>query len=197
MNVSIGQLNCIDGGILKTINQSQASYSGDALLTTSYGDDTTARGKAFLLEKSFTIASAGTLHLLFDYTTFTPSSGELGIVYVLPPNIATTAGPVDLFLYRGTDYTGGTPIPFINPNTLAAKTVSETTVTSGPTGSVKGNLSLTYLVGGQSQGNQSASGSSTGTSFFILNNTKKSLVEIVNRSGQEITFHYGQILFEL
>jgi hypothetical protein len=56
---------------------------------------------------------------------------------------------------------------------------------------------MEYLVGGQAHGNNSAQGDATGISFFIRDNTKKSLVEIVNNSGSAITFHYGQMLYEI
>lgn len=183
--------------MIVNLTSSQCSYSADAVLTTDYAQDTIVQGHGFVFEKNFAIASGGTLYILFDYTTYTPAEGQAGIVYILPPFFSTTAGPVSVTVYRGTNYTGGTAIPVLNPNTMAAKTAAGTTVSFGATGSTKGTVALEYLVGGASQGNQSASGSAAGLSFFIRPNTSKTLVEVVNNSGQSITFHNAQLLFEI
>ena len=151
----------------------------------------------FFFEKNISILSGATTYILFDYTTYIKKPGQAGLIYVLPPFFHTTVGPVSVNLYRDTDYAGGTKFDATNPNTLATKKTSETTLTINPTGSTKGTLALEYLIGGQSQGANSASGDSTGISFFIRDNTKKSLVEIVNTSGSAITFHYGQMLYEI
>jgi hypothetical protein len=183
---------------VERIGPPQASFSGDAVKITSYGDDFTVQGGAFTFEKNIAIASGATKYILFDYTTFTPDPNtQIGQVYVFPPQFSTTSGPVDVDVYRGTNYTGGTEFDAINPNTLAPKTTSETTLTLDPTGTVKGTLSLEYLVGTQGQGSASGGGSNNGLSFFIRGNVQKTLVEIVNRSGNAITFHYAQTFFEI
>lgn len=182
---------------INLIGREQCSQSKDAVLVTSYADDFTTRGASFLFEKNIAIASGGTALVLFDYTTYIPGPGQIGQVYVYAPIFQSTVGPVTVNLYRGTNYTGGTEFDASNPNTLHAKITSGTTLTLGPTGTVKGTLTMEYLVGGQSQGNNSAAGATQGLSYFITNNTRKSLVEIVNNSGSAITFHYGQIMFEI
>lgn len=176
----------------------QCSTSGDAVLTTTYADDFTTRGKSFLFERNISISNGGTAYVLFDYRTYTPDPGDSGLVFIFPPSFATTAGPVTVKLYRDTGYSGGTPVTVSNPNTLAPKRTAGTTIAIGPTGSDKGTLAMEYLVGGGSGGvGNSMPGNTTGLSFFIRNNTKKSLVEIVNGAGSDITFHYGQILYEI
>lgn len=193
----IADKHCETDGTVKANLLKQLSASGDALVSTSYADDGLTRGKAYLFEKNFAIGSGTTLNILFDYTTYTPSGTQIGQVYVMPPTFSTTVGPVNVNIYRGTDYTGGTEFDAINPNTLVANTTSGTTLRTGPTGSVKGTLVLEYLIGGASQGNQSASGSSSGLAFFIRDNTSKTLIEIVNNSGSAITFHFGQVFYEI
>lgn len=181
-----------------TITQSQASMSRDAVLTTDYAGDYTTRGNSFLFEKNIAIANGATAYVLFDYKTFIPLSGQSGMIFVFPPSFQTTAGPVTVNLYRDTGYLGGTPVILSNPNTLAPKRASGTTVSMGPTGTNKGTLAMEYLVGGGSAGvGNSIAGSTEGLSFFIRNNTKKSLVEIINGAGTDIIFHYGQILYEI
>lgn len=183
---------------INLVGVEQCSASGDAVRVTTYADDFTTRGNSFLFEKNISILTGATALVLFDYTTFVPVPGkEIGLVYVYAPNFQTTSGPVYVNLYRGTDYAGGTEFDAVNPNTTATKTTSGTTLTLGPTGTVKGTLSMEYLVGSQSQGNQSAGGETHGLSFFIVPNTRKSLVEIVNNSGSAIIFHYGQTFFEI
>lgn len=180
------------------LNPGQCSTSGDAVLTTGYADDFTTRGKSFLFEKNIAISSGGTAYVLFDYRTFSPAPDEAGLVFIFPPSFATTAGPVTVKLYRDTGYSGGTPVTVLNPNTLVTKRLAGTTVAVSPTGSDKGTLAMEYLVGGGTGGvGNSMPGNTVGLSFFIRNNTKKSLVEIVNGAGADITFHYGQILYEI
>jgi hypothetical protein len=193
----IADHHCQPDGTVKTNLLGQLSSSGDAVLTTDYAGDTVVRGKAFVFEKNVQIAAGVTLYILFDYTTFIPAVDESGIVFVSPPSVATTSGPVQVKVYRGTDYSGGSTFKAINPNTIAAKSESGTTFSIGPTGSNKGIVSLEYLVGGQSQGNNSASGQTVGLEFFIRSNTSKTLVEIINQSGANITFHNGHIFYEI
>ena len=177
--------------------QKSMSNNETGLVTTSYADDGVVRGSSFVFEKNFTIANSGTLYILVDYSTYAPTSAQKGLVFVYPPDFGTTAGTVVVNVYRGTNYAGGTEFDAINPNTTASKTTSGTTLTYRATGSKKGDVVLNYLVGSSSTNQNSGGGSNTGMQFFIRPNTDKTLVEIVNDSGEEITFHYGQGLFEI
>ena len=178
-------------------NYPQSSHSGTAIIHTPYADNSIVCGCGFIFEKNLDIASAASLYVLFDYSTYVPAAGKKGIIHVLPPVFGTTAGAVIVNVFRGTNYTGGTEIDIINPNTTATKTTSGTTLTYGATGSEKGTEVLNYLVGATATNQNSGGGSSTGVSFFIRPNTGKTLVEIVNESGENITFHYGQAMFEI
>lgn len=182
---------------INLVGKEQASFSGDAVLTTGYDDDSIVRGLGFTFEKNFSILSGATLNILVDYSAWAPEEDEYGLIYILPPVFRTTAGPVIVNVYRGTDYTGGTEFDAINPNTTASKTTSGTTFTSGATGSTKGDIVLEYLVGGAGIGPANTAGSSTGLGFFIRTASDKTLVEVVNNSGNDITFNYSQLLFEI
>lgn len=177
------------------------SYSKDGLVATTYADDAVVAGNAFVFEKNFTISNAvPTLYILFDYTTYVPSDGQIGQIFVYPPLFASSAGPVIVTVYTGTDYTGGTEFNAVNSNTLASKSTSGTTLTSGATGTTKGTPVLEYLVGTDTPGVSGPSGGGAGgLSFFITGNAvgDKTLVEINNNSGSDITFHYGQSLIEI
>ena len=167
-----------------------------AFRITTYKDDYTVSGDAFVFEKNFTIGTdPASLYILIDYTTYNPF-GE-GRVYALPPVFSSTAGAVKVNVYRDTNYTGGTKFDAVNPNTLHPKKTSDTTFTYGATGSDKGTTVLNYLIGSSATPLFSGGSSVSGSSFFIRPNTSKTLVEILNESGESITFHYGQVFFEI
>lgn len=197
MKAGISDHHITPEGFLKVVANAQASTSGDAIVATDYASDGIVAGYWFLTERNYTINNGATLNIVYDYTTYIPGQGQSGLIYVLPPFFHTTAGPVVVNVYRGTDYAGGTAQKFINPNTTAPKAESGTTILVGATGSTKGTLSMEYLVGGQSQGANSAAGDSTALAFFIRPNTGKTLIEIVNQSGSTIQFHNGQVIYEL
>ena len=184
-------------GVLAKISKEQCSMSGDAVLMTDYASDFTTRGSSFLLEKNIVIPSGGSIFLLWDYTTYKPTPLQSGQVFIFPPLLQASAGPVTCTLYRESNYAGGTPLPAMNPNINAPKRFSGTTITLGATGTNKGEPSMEYLVGGDSQGSNSAAGSTRGLSFFVSSNTRKALLEVVNGAGKDITFHIGQTLYEI
>jgi len=179
------------------INPKQSSYSGDGIVTTDYARDGVIRGVGFGFERNFAIANGATLNILIDYTTFIPTSSMMGQIVVMPPFFQTSVGPVTVNIYRNTKYSGGTPFECINLNTLSKKRTSATTFTTGPTGSVKGDVVLEYLVGGVSQGNQSASGTAGGIAFFLRPNKSKTLIEVVNGAAADIVFHFAQVIYEI
>ena len=172
---------------------SQCSFSGDGILATTYIDDYTVRGAAFLFQKNYTIADAGTLYILIDYTTYT---GANSLVFVRPAVFSTTYGPVIARVYRGTNYSGGTEEHAYNLNTVIGGE-SQTTITSGATGTTKGTVAQEWLVGFGSTNQSSGGGSVTVDANIIRDNTSKSLIEIVNNSGNEITFNIVQELLEI
>lgn len=179
------------------ILEKSLSYSDSAIVQTSYADDGVVRGVAFVFEKNFTIGVGATLYVLIDYSTYIATDYQAGLVFIYPPSFGTSAGVVTVSVYRDTDYSGGTEFDAVNPNTTSVKTTSGTTFTTGATGTVKGTEVLSYLIGASSTNQSSGGGVQEGLSFFIRENTDKTLVEIVNESGEEIIFHYGQGLFEI
>ena len=183
--------------MIVNLTSSQCSFSSDAILATTYANDGIVRGLGFVYEKNFAIANGATLYVLHDYTGYVPAQGQLGQIYVMPPQFSCSKGPVLVSVYRGTNYTGGTPFTSLNANTTSPKTQSGTIHTSGATGTVKGTLVLEYLVGTDAQGGSADGGQAIGLEFFIRPNTGKTLVEIVNNSGSNITFHYAQVMYEI
>ena len=173
--------------------ENSKSFSGDASRVTTYADDYTVRGAGFLLQKNFTILTGASLLILLDYTTLV---GLNKVVFLRPAQFSTTSGPVTVIVYRGTNYSGGTLLHAYNLNTIIGGE-SKLTLTEGPTGSVKGESALEWLVGTGST-NQSSGGGSTQTDVNIIRpNSGKTLMEVVNGSGKDIIFNISQILFEL
>lgn len=171
----------------------QASSSGDAVLTTDYASDFIFQGVEFLVQKNFTIAASGSLLILVDFTTYT---GLDRTIVIKPASYCTTFGPVIVNIYRGTDYSGGTPMPAYNLNTKIGGT-SKTTFTEGPTGVSKGTATQELVIGYGST-NQSSGGGTLRTDVLIVrDNSTKTLVEILNQSGEIITFNFLQELFEI
>ena len=179
--------------------------AGDALLSSTYDGDYLARGYAFALEGNFAIATGTTLYMLIDYTTYDDFSfanvdnirtARNGVVFIMPPRMATTDGPVQVNVYRGTNYTGGTATLYSKRNTIS-DIDPQITITTGATGDDKGILALSYLVG-RSTTNQSSGGdTASGSVPFIRSNEGVTLVEIVNESGVDIIFSYGQTFYEI
>ena len=171
----------------------QASFSADAILTTEYATDSIFKGVEFLIQKNFTIAASGTLLILIDFTTYT---GIDRTVVIKPASYCTTYGPVLVNIYRGTDYSGGTQIYAYNLNTKVGGT-SKTTLTSGPTGSVKGTVTQEFVVGYGSTNQSSGGGSMKTDTLIVRDNKTKTLIEVINNSGTEITFNFLQEFFEI
>jgi hypothetical protein len=181
------------------------SNAADGILTTDYANDYIARGYGFALEENFSISSGSTLYLLIDYSTYTDFSisstdniaeARVGVVFVLPPRMATTAGPVQVNVYRGGDYSGGNATLYSKRNTLS-DIDPQITMTEGASGTDKGTLVLSYLIGSSSTNQDSGGGVKEGIVPFIRDNTGQTLVEIVNESGDDITFSYGQTFYEI
>ena len=172
---------------------SQKSNAGDAVLTTDYDGDYTVKGNGFLLQKNFAIASGATLLILLDYTTYTGTGKS---IFLKPAVFSTTHGPVKVTVYRGANYTGGTAVPAYNMNTIIGGE-SKTTITQGPTGTVKGTPVQEWLVGSGATNQSSGGGATEVKANIIRPNSGKTLMEIVNESGNAITFNLVQQLFEI
>lgn len=171
------------------------SESEEGIISTTFADNYGVKGNGFTLQRNFSIAATvGTkLYILIDYTTYTKDDG---FIFVLPPLFSASSGAVLVNIYRGTNYSGGTPIEVPSTNTIIANTL-ETTITKDPTGTILGTSVLEYLVG-SSATNQTSGGSAIISGPpFIRNNTNVTLVEIINNSGEAITFNYSQVFYEI
>ena len=171
------------------------SASKTGVVTTTFENDFGAKGNGFFFQRNFTLAAAtgSKLYILIDYTTYTNVDG---LIFVQPPVFSSSSGPVIVDVYRDSDYAGGTAIE-VPSNNAVIDNKMETTITQNPTGTTLGTAVLEYLVGSESTNQNSGGGSSIVGPPFILDNTGKTLVEITNNSGNEITFNYSQVFFEV
>lgn len=178
---------------LKEKFKATLSTSENGLVTTSYDEDAMIQGQAFAFDHNISILSGATAYMLIDYTTHTSGAG---LIFVGPPDIATTIGYVVVNVYRATNYTGGSELIAYNKNTVIGGE-SETTFTLGATGTTKGTRVLEYLIGGDPT-NQSSSGTARkiGTTF-LRDSGNRTLVEIVNNAGANIIVNYSQEFFEV
>lgn len=183
----------------------QSNNNRKALLSTGVEDDYVDRGYGFAVDQNFSITSGSTLYILVDFTTYTDFSvsntdnrgtDREGTIIATPPHFVTTAGPVIINVYTGSDYSGGSSISYSKLNTNSTKS-SQVTITSGATGSNKGTNELSYIIGSAGVGTASGGGGASGHVVFLRNNTETTLLEINNESGTDITFHYGQVFFEV
>lgn len=170
-----------------------SSFTKNAHLATDQRTNSVFKGVKFLIQKNFSIAASGSLYILIDYTTYL---GDGKQIVIEPATFSSSYGPVIVNIYRGTDYTGGTPIPAYNVNTLIG-TKSQTTFTQGATGTAKGTVTQEFLVGSGSTNQSSGGGAATSAGLIVRGNDGKTLIEILNESGETATVNFLQEFYEI
>lgn len=168
---------------------SQASISGDGVLTTDYAQDYMVRGKAFQIQRRITLTSQQTLHWVVDFTGLT---GKM--IFALPVSCRSAGGLVFLDTYIATSYTGGS---VETPNKLNGNSATNplAVVKSGvaPTGS----SDLREYSIGTLKTNQSAGGGSGGAEVpKILANAPR-IFKFVNQESSAVTIDFGFVWYEL
>ena len=174
------------------------SFSGDAVKTTSYADDSITAGNGFVVEKNINITASSSRYMLIDYSKYSiTESWQSGRVFIFPPSMNTSLGSIIVEVYRDTTYTTGSVFSSTNPNTLAPKTESGTEWSLDPVAGSVGDLVLEYVVGVEGTNQSSGGGTAQGLSFFIRSNTDKTLVKFTNNENSDAILHYGQLFFEI
>lgn len=120
---------------------SQLSHDKGAILMTNYLDNYIAAGRLYMLTTDLDMTADTPLY----YTSYTPSSSGI-TSYLMPIILNPTAGYITLYIYENTQYTGGTPAPSFNRNRRSNNNYVST-VLSGASGSVKGDLIMTRIYG--------------------------------------------------
>lgn len=158
---------------LVSIHKAQASFSEDAVLTTSYLDDNIVSGRIF--DIGITVQMTATTPIYFTSELTDPSA--INALFLLPIEVNPTEGYVILNIYEDTLYTGGTVVTPTNRNRSSGIT-PKVTVKTGATGVDKGNLLSITHVYGVAGTNQSAGGGDGVTSnSLVLDLTKRYLYE--------------------
>lgn len=168
---------------------SQKSFSGDAVLTTTYADDYIVRGQAFQVQKRIALGSAETLYLVFDFST---AIGKT--IFTLPIVGSTTAGLVYLDTFIADSYTGGSPITALPINSISSNT-SLATIKSGVTPTGSSNL-REYSIGIKAT-NQASGGAPIGGQTPKLFTGSRLVFKFVNQESAANVVTLGFTWYEL
>lgn len=178
----------MSGGVYVT--QKQQSYSGDAVLITSYADDYVTRGKAFQIQKRITLTSAAS-----SYWEFYLPSAATKIVYSLPISANSYGGGCSLDTYYADSSTGGTAVTAINLNANSSNTPL-VTVKSGVTVSGTAVGTREYLIG--SSAIAGTGGGAIGTNVPKIIATNKPLYfKFTNLENSTIQVAFNVVWYEL
>jgi len=168
-----------------------ASNSFDAMKMTTYADDYIVQGKSFTVNGITTINAETILNFLIK-------PGTSVSMFVLPFTIKSQSTYIQVRIYEDTDYTGGTAVSATNRNRISTNTL-QATITTGATGSDKGDLIISHAIFGSSLPQGTAySGAGGSANAFILDSSKKYLVEIENTDGSNSTVvEYNAPIYEI
>lgn len=151
------------GAGLVSIHRAQTSFSEDAVLTTNYLDDYIVRGKVFNITISEEFTADTAVYFTSEYAGEKP-----GAAFLLPITFTPVSGYVTLNIYEDTDYTGGTALTAVDRN-RATKNTSLVSVKTGASGTDKGTLIKTVVVGtAAAQGSAGSEGGGSGSSANSL-----------------------------
>ena len=167
------------------------SFSRDAFVNTTYSDDYIVRGYAYTLAKVQTLGSSATINF-----ALTPTA-EGFFLFVPPLSVVSQDEYVQIKVYEGGDYSGGTAITPINRNRNSSNTF-QSSLTTGATGTDKGTLLITHAAFASSgPAGSSVPDTGGGSDSLILNSSKKYLVEIVNQVASATDVEIDVTLYEI
>jgi hypothetical protein len=174
----------------------QASYSRDALLSTSYADDFIVRGKAFQVQRRIENIPNGTA-----YKSVIDFSGvdEDKIIFMLPVALSSTGGPMYIQTYAITSYTGGTVLPVNKMNYLLSNE-SQAVVKKGVTTSdVAGTDVREYELGalGNPQQVNRAGNISGAASALIFPPGGILCLDVLNQYTEALPLIVGLVWYEI
>lgn len=153
------------------------SYSGDAILATTYLDDNIVAGNVYSITISQSMTEETAIYFTSEYTTPT-----INAAFLLPICIHPVSGYAVLNIYEDTGYTGGDAITPTNRNRTSGNT-AEVTVKLGAAGESKGTLILTCVFGTEGSGlpiGGHGGGDGGSANSLIMNLGKRYLYELTN-----------------
>ena len=174
------------------VHQSQASFTKDAIIATTYADDYITKGNAFQVKKRIALASGQELYLEFNIAL---AVGKM--VYSLPIKLSTGGGLVFVDTYNATSSTGGTTLATpINLNGLSSA-AAQTTVKTGVTVSGTASNVREYIVGTISTNQSSGGGSAESDTPKILDNSNPLYIKLANQESAIVYVDLGFIWYEI
>lgn len=157
-----------------------------AIVSTSYADDGVVKGQAFNLNDVITVPGSTTLYFLLDLSALGSK-----VAFTMPIFLEAFSEDVCVYIYEGTDYSGGTPLTPYNLNRLSSNTPSMV-VTAGATGTVLGTELRHHRIAASNKN----PGQRTTLPFLILNHSKKYLLVVENQTAVDTLFEYDLTIFE-
>jgi hypothetical protein len=158
-----------------------ATVNGDGLVVAPYADDFIYQERAFTTNDIYSVPETPNLLVLFDPTL-------TNYAVALPLFFASEDGPFYVTLYAGTNYTGGTAAKTFNRyngSTNAHDALITFSSTGGVSGVSKGTQVAKYMVGSASTNQTAGGGQASKNLPFVIDTTKKYLLEIENGSSTD------------
>lgn len=178
----------MSGGVYVT--KQQQSFTGNAIVATTYADDYVTRGQAFQVQKRFSLTSGASA-----YWEFNVPAAASKIVYSLPIAANTYGGGCSLDTYYADSSTGGSAVTPINLN--AGSSINPlVTVKSGVTVSGTPTGVREYLIG--SSASARTGGGTIGTDVPKIIATDKPLYfKFTNLENSTIQVAFNFVWYEL
>jgi len=151
------------------------------------------QGKEFYHQGIYEIADSSSINFLIDFSGHTSNKKQ---IIAIPAVYHTLYGSVKVQVYRNTNYTGGSVVPFYCTNTIINSTM-ETVVKTGASGETQGVLTEARNVGVGATNHSSGGDASSVGIEFIRPSTSKTLIVITNNSGETTEVTFAQVFYEI
>lgn len=175
----------------------QRSFSGDAILSTTYADDYIARGDCYQVQRILqSVPSGGTAKVVLDCSLV---SAEKRIL-TLPIRVNAVGGPIVVKTYKIAAYTGGSIVPINRLNNLSANLKAAQAVVKKEIASsdVPGDDVREYLSGALGNPQQvNRSGSASGAMPVWFSPGVKLCLEILNSYTTALDIELSIVWYEI
>jgi hypothetical protein len=160
------------------------SFTGDAIVTTTYGDNYVVLDKALSIRDSVAVGDNETAYFLIDPSTYPDDE-----IFCLPIRMTSTSGRFDVVITPDFTYTTATnAVDVFRRNGVVVDNTGYVKVYKTITGLTINSSPLKYPVGGESSNQNSAGGNVAGESVFTIHSDNKLLISATNNSGEDAYF---------
>jgi hypothetical protein len=156
----------------------QSTFSGDAVLTSNYYDNTVIAGKSYIIETVFPIGTSATVYIEVNPTALVNKRFT-----VLPTQWGCTASYLQVTLGVCSSASSGTTVSFLNRNYYFASTNPAATtlrLNAIPTGAV--DSPVTFVIGTEVHGVSVGGGTRETGGIQILDPTLDYYFKVVNQT---------------